>query len=317
MKTSRSMRPPPSSASPRAARARTMRAARSGCAGRSGLECFHDGRRRPGPPPTLPRHARGGRAGRARFRRPVAGRAGPETTPPAAGPLLVDRSRGGMRARVRARARARSSRSAFAISRADVAGRFPRHLAGADRLPPPHAGGGGPHHRAGPWRGRAAAQALPDHRKEQPVMMRSPALPSSPRRFAVVWLACALAGVRLAAAEPPGEDPIAQQLFPPELVMKHGQEIGLDDAQRTAMKQAIQAAQTRFLDAQWDMQAASQKMVRLLQARPIDETTVLAQADKVMGLERDVKKAQLSLLIRIKNLLTEAQQAKLTELRGR
>ena len=99
--------------------------------------------------------------------------------------------------------------------------------------------------------------------------------------------------------------------------MKHGQEIGLDDAQRTAMKQAIQAAQTRFLDAQWDMQAASQKMVRLLQARPIDETTVLAQADKVMGLERDVKKAQLSLLIRIKNLLTEAQQAKLTELRGR
>ena len=148
-------------------------------------------------------------------------------------------------------------------------------------------------------------------------MMRSPALPSSTRRFAVVWLACALAGVRLAAAEPPGEDPIAQQLFPPELVMKHGQEIGLDDAQRTAMKQAIQAAQTRFLDAQWDMQAASQKMVRLLQARPIDETAVLAQADKVMGLERDVKKAQLSLLIRIKNLLTEAQQAKLTELRGR
>jgi len=148
-------------------------------------------------------------------------------------------------------------------------------------------------------------------------MTRSPALPSSAWRLAVVVLACLLASVHLAAAESPGEDPIAQQLFPPDLVMKHGQEIGLDDAQRTAMKQAIQAAQTRFLDAQWDMQAASQKMVRLLQARPIDETAVLAQADKVMGLERDVKKAQLSLLIRIKNLLTEAQQAKLTELRGR
>jgi len=36
--------------------------------------------------------------------------------------------------------------------------------------------------------------------------------------------------------------------------------------------------------------------------------------NKVMGLEREVKRTQLSLLIRTKNLLTEAQQAKLAEL---
>ncbi len=150
-------------------------------------------------------------------------------------------------------------------------------------------------------------------------MSRSPArFVSVLRRPALVALALAtaLAAVVVARAQSLGQDPIAQQLFPPELVMKYGQEIGLDDAQRTAMKQAIQAAQTKFLDAQWDMQAASQKMVRLLQARPIDEAAVLAQADKVMGLEREVKRTQLSLLVRIKNLLTEAQQAKLTELRG-
>jgi Spy/CpxP family protein refolding chaperone len=137
------------------------------------------------------------------------------------------------------------------------------------------------------------------------------------RRLSVLLLAAALAGVHLAAAQSPGEDPIAQQLFPPELVMKHGQDIGLDQTQRAAMKQAIQAAQTKFLDGQWDMQAASQTMVRLLQAHPIDEPAVLAQADKVMGLEREVKRTQLSLLIRIKNLLTEAQQAKLADMRGR
>jgi hypothetical protein len=34
-----------------------------------------------------------------------------------------------------------------------------------------------------------------------------------------------------------------------------------------------------------------------------------------MSMERDVKKAQLSLLIRIKNLLTDAQQNRLAELR--
>jgi Spy/CpxP family protein refolding chaperone len=139
------------------------------------------------------------------------------------------------------------------------------------------------------------------------------------RRPALVAVAVAtvLAAIAVTRAESPGEDPVAQQLFPPELVMKYGQEIGLDDAQRAAIKQAIQPAQTKFLDAQWDMQAAAQKMVRLLQARPIDEAAVLAQADKVMGLEHDVKRTQLSLLVRIKNVLTEAQQAKLADLRGR
>ena len=34
-----------------------------------------------------------------------------------------------------------------------------------------------------------------------------------------------------------------------------------------------------------------------------------------MGLEREVKRTHLSLLVRIKNLLTDAQRAKLGELR--
>ncbi|SRR5260221_2350678 len=119
------------------------------------------------------------------------------------------------------------------------------------------------------------------------------------------------------AQPPPGEDPIAQNLFPPELVMQHSVEIGLDEKQRAAMKEAIQKAQAKFVDVQWDMQAESGKMVRLLQARPVDEGAVLAQADKVLSLEREVKKTQLSLLIRIKNLLGDGQQDKLTQLRKR
>lgn len=118
-------------------------------------------------------------------------------------------------------------------------------------------------------------------------------------------------------AQPPAEDPLAQNLFPPELVMKHGAEIGLDEEQRSAIKQAIQKAQSKFLDAQWELQAEGEKMGRLLQARPVDEAAVLAEADKVMGLEREIKRTQLSLLVRIKNLLTDAQQGKLMQLRRR
>ena len=116
-------------------------------------------------------------------------------------------------------------------------------------------------------------------------------------------------------AQKPGDDPIAQALFPSELVMKYHQEINLDEGQSRAIKEAIQKAQTKFLDMQWDMQAEAEKLVKLLKARPVDESAVLAQMDQVLNREREIKKAQISLLIHIKNLLSEAQQNKLMELR--
>ena len=145
--------------------------------------------------------------------------------------------------------------------------------------------------------------------------MSRPILPLTviaPLAFAVLLFAARPPAAR---AQAPPDDPLAAHVFPPELVMKHAQDIGLDEKQRSAIKETIQAAQSRFLDAQWSMQEESQKLARLLQARPVDEAAVLAQADRVMVLERDVKRTHLSLLVRIKNLLTEAQQARLTQLR--
>ena len=121
------------------------------------------------------------------------------------------------------------------------------------------------------------------------------------------------------AAQPPGPgpDPLAQHVFAPDLVMRYAAEIGLDEKQRAAIKDAVIKMQSKFLDVQWEVQAESEKMVRLLQASPVDETAVLAQADKVMALEREVKRTHLSLLVRVKNVLTDAQREKLKELRRR
>jgi Spy/CpxP family protein refolding chaperone len=135
-------------------------------------------------------------------------------------------------------------------------------------------------------------------------------------RIAVLLLLC-LAGSARGWGQPPGEDPIAKNVFPPELVMKYSQEIGLDDRQRAAIKDNVQGAQSKFLDLQWDLQEQSQKLIRLLQAQPVNEAAVLAEVDKVLALEREIKRAQISLLVKIKNLLTEPQQAKLQELRKR
>jgi Spy/CpxP family protein refolding chaperone len=118
-------------------------------------------------------------------------------------------------------------------------------------------------------------------------------------------------------AQPPGPDPIAENLYPPELIMRHASEIGLADSQRAGVKEAVQKVQAKFLDVQWQMQEESEKLVHLLQAKPIDEATVLAQVDRVLALEREIKRTQIGLLVRLKNLLSEEQERKLAELRKR
>jgi len=126
-----------------------------------------------------------------------------------------------------------------------------------------------------------------------------------------------LSAVPALRAQPPGADPIAPHVFPPELIMRYASDIGLDERQRTAVRDAVKNAQGKFLDAQWQLQEENEKLVRLLEAKPVDEAAVLTQADRLMGLEREVKKTQLTLLVRLKNVLTEAQERKLTELRKR
>jgi len=66
---------------------------------------------------------------------------------------------------------------------------------------------------------------------------------------------------------------------------------------------------------QEQLQAEAEKMVELVkQGRP-DESKTLAQLDKVLNLEREIKRAQIALLIKIKNSLTPEQQTKLREIK--
>jgi Spy/CpxP family protein refolding chaperone len=115
---------------------------------------------------------------------------------------------------------------------------------------------------------------------------------------------------------PPQDDPIAQQLFPPDLIMAQSQKLRLDEKQRAMVKNEVQRAQSKFFDLQWELKEASEAMVQMLQQTPIDEARVLEQADKVMAYEREIKKIHLSMLIRIKNSLTAEQIAQLRQLRA-
>ena len=119
----------------------------------------------------------------------------------------------------------------------------------------------------------------------------------------------------LLLAQPGNRDPIAENTFPPELVMQNQQAIGLTEAQRTAIKQEIRKAQARFTDLEWDLQQAMESLVGHLRKERIDEEAALAVLKKVLGLESEIKQAHLTLAIRIKNQLTPAQQAQLRKIR--
>ncbi len=143
------------------------------------------------------------------------------------------------------------------------------------------------------------------------------------RLVAILALAAALA-VRIEAQQPGGAgvpkgaqpDPLARFFFPPELVMQHQGVINLTDVQRQALSGAIQQAQAKMMDTQWKLSGEAEKLVRLLQPASVDEAQVLEQVDRILTLEREVKRAQVGLMVKIKNNLTPAQQTKLQELRA-
>jgi Spy/CpxP family protein refolding chaperone len=139
------------------------------------------------------------------------------------------------------------------------------------------------------------------------------------RRFLIASAFAILLGAAAlhAQAGRPPDDPLAKLLFPPELVLKHAQDLGLQPAQRTAIVNAIKEAQGDLLDLQLEMAERAQALVKLMDVPRVDEASALAQADKVLGLERDMKRKQLQLLVRIKNALTPEQQDRLRNFRAR
>ncbi len=125
------------------------------------------------------------------------------------------------------------------------------------------------------------------------------------------YLIFAILLLLVAPAWAQNDDPLEKHFFPPELVLKHQGQLKLTQEQKDAIKAAVQEAQATFTDAQWDLQDAMHAMGELVDKYEIDEARVLNQLEEILELERKIKRAQLTLMVRIKNTLTEKQQRSL------
>src|SRR5215467_9287314 len=80
-------------------------------------------------------------------------------------------------------------------------------------------------------------------------------------------------------------DAIGDALIPPDVVMTHQQELGLTDQQRTAIQAAVMNAQQHFLQVQWKLSAAMEKLASILNQPRVDQTKALSQLDAELALE--------------------------------
>jgi len=108
---------------------------------------------------------------------------------------------------------------------------------------------------------------------------------------------------------------MAQHLYPPDLVLRSAREIDLSEDQRHAIEEELHKVQPQFAELQKKLQAKMESLVGLVQQEKVDEEKVRDQLDTVLKAENEIKKTQLGLMVRIKNLLTGQQQGQLREIR--
>jgi Spy/CpxP family protein refolding chaperone len=99
--------------------------------------------------------------------------------------------------------------------------------------------------------------------------------------------------------------------------MQHQEEIGLTEEQKNFLKTESRKAALRFTELQWQLSDAAEKMAAVVKQPKVDEHQAIAMLDQVLDAEREIKRLQVSLVIRIKNNLTPEQQAKLQDIKNK
>jgi hypothetical protein len=123
----------------------------------------------------------------------------------------------------------------------------------------------------------------------------------------VLLLVVASLGIGLVNAAEPQKDVFKGKLFPPNVILEHQTELELSKAQFTDIRAAVVEVQAGVAEHEWDMREAYQALMLELDKTPIDETRVLEHANMAMLAENEVKKKQMAMLVRLKNLLTAEQ----------
>ena len=137
------------------------------------------------------------------------------------------------------------------------------------------------------------------------------------KELLILLIAGGLVSIASIAAESEKADVFKGKLFPPNLIMEHQTELALSKQQFTAIRTAVVEVQANVAEHEWDLREAYQNIMAELDKMPVDERRVLDHINAALLAENQVKKQQVTMLIRLKNLLTAEQIAYLESVAGR
>lgn len=121
-------------------------------------------------------------------------------------------------------------------------------------------------------------------------------------------------GTGTASAENLKADIFKGKLFAPNIILEQQAKLHLTKQQFTEIRAAVVEVQSGVAEHEWDMREAYQALMLELDKAPIDEAEVLKHANKALLAENQVKKKQMVMLVRLKNLLNAEQVAYLEAL---
>ena len=127
------------------------------------------------------------------------------------------------------------------------------------------------------------------------------------RKELLVLLAVLVLGTGNATAAEPKEDIFKGKLFAPNAILEQQDGLNLSKEQYTQIRAAVVAVQTGVAEHEWDMREAYQALMLELDRSPIDSTAVMKHVNTALLAENQVKKKQVAMLIKLKNLLTAEQ----------
>ena len=116
-----------------------------------------------------------------------------------------------------------------------------------------------------------------------------------------------------AQAQPHHERQLRKHLIPPERLLEHAQQLELTQAQRERLKELMKASQSKMIDLRFALQTEAEALDKLVAEDKPDAKKVMAQAEKVLKLEGDLKRETLLMLVQVKQTLTPEQLTKVKE----
>jgi Spy/CpxP family protein refolding chaperone len=114
---------------------------------------------------------------------------------------------------------------------------------------------------------------------------------------------------------PDSPDPLAHLMFPPDMILGHARELNLSEEQKAFMRAEVQKATVTFQDLQWKLQDQAELLHETMKSSSVNEQQALAQLDRVLEIEREIKRLHIGLAVRLKNRLTPEQQEQLNKMR--